>query len=184
MLSTRLGALAALAGSLCLAQPAAASILYDFSFTKLSDGQADFALHYVAPDYITVTGLGPVAAQSTSLGYDVLNFGTNKLGIFLFSNTGGFITDSGVGYSDTTFSFDPSILAAAYLTAPGVYAGTVSGNVGPILHTFGGSAQLTITDTATSGGGGVPEPATWALMLTGFGLVGATLRRRPTVQPA
>ena len=27
--------------------------------------------------------------------------------------------------------------------------------------------------------GGAPEPATWALLLTGFGLVGANLRRRP-----
>ena len=27
-------------------------------------------------------------------------------------------------------------------------------------------------------GGGVPEPATWALMLTGFGLAGVALRRR------
>jgi hypothetical protein len=26
--------------------------------------------------------------------------------------------------------------------------------------------------------GNVPEPATWALMFSGFGLVGATLRRR------
>ncbi|MBS0362601.1 MAG: PEP-CTERM sorting domain-containing protein [Proteobacteria bacterium] len=27
-------------------------------------------------------------------------------------------------------------------------------------------------------GGGVPEPASWALMITGFGLMGAALRRR------
>jgi WD40 repeat protein len=35
-------------------------------------------------------------------------------------------------------------------------------------------------DTATQGptDGGVPEPATWGLMLSGFGLAGAALRRR------
>lgn len=35
---------------------------------------------------------------------------------------------------------------------------------------------LTITDTPPSVGA-VPEPATWAMMLLGFGLIGATLRR-------
>jgi hypothetical protein len=34
-----------------------------------------------------------------------------------------------------------------------------------------------IADPQT-GGGGVPEPATWALMLAGFGLAGVALRRR------
>jgi len=33
-------------------------------------------------------------------------------------------------------------------------------------------------DSPLPGGADVPEPATWALMLAGFGLVGATLRRR------
>lgn len=28
------------------------------------------------------------------------------------------------------------------------------------------------------GGGGVPEPATWAMMITGFGLIGVAMRRR------
>ena len=32
--------------------------------------------------------------------------------------------------------------------------------------------------TVSFAGGAVPEPATWALMITGFGLAGATLRRR------
>jgi hypothetical protein len=30
----------------------------------------------------------------------------------------------------------------------------------------------------TGGGGSVPEPATWAMMITGFGLIGAAMRRK------
>ena len=32
--------------------------------------------------------------------------------------------------------------------------------------------------TSVAGGAGVPEPASWALMIAGFGLAGAALRRR------
>jgi hypothetical protein len=33
-------------------------------------------------------------------------------------------------------------------------------------------------------GGGVPEPATWAMMITGFAMIGAALRRRRTGKAA
>jgi hypothetical protein len=48
---------------------------------------------------------------------------------------------------------------------------------------FGGTANQTGFDNITFGSdrpGGVPEPATWAMMILGFGLVGATARRRVT----
>lgn len=35
--------------------------------------------------------------------------------------------------------------------------------------------------SAKAGGGAVPEPATWALMISGFGLAGVALRRRRSV---
>jgi hypothetical protein len=33
-------------------------------------------------------------------------------------------------------------------------------------------------------GGAIPEPATWAMLLTGFGLVGANMRRRAAATAA
>lgn len=52
---------------------------------------------------------------------------------------------------------------------------------------FGGTNnQIAFDDitlgSATAGGGAVPEPATWAMMMLGFGTVGATLRRRAKVK--
>lgn len=40
-------------------------------------------------------------------------------------------------------------------------------------------ANLTVTSLSIVGPGGVPEPSTWAIMLTGFFGLGAALRRRP-----
>ena len=40
-------------------------------------------------------------------------------------------------------------------------------------------ADLDFVFTNVAVSSGVPEPATWALMLLGFGLVGGTMRRRP-----
>lgn len=42
----------------------------------------------------------------------------------------------------------------------------------PVRRSVGYSVKL------SSLGGGIPEPATWAMMIAGFGLVGATARRR------
>jgi hypothetical protein len=36
--------------------------------------------------------------------------------------------------------------------------------------------------TATFSEAAVPEPAKWAMMVIGFGLIGAMMRRRPNVQ--
>ncbi|MBX3483426.1 PEPxxWA-CTERM sorting domain-containing protein [Phenylobacterium sp.] len=41
-----------------------------------------------------------------------------------------------------------------------------------------GSGARMLSGTATRQAAGVPEPRAWALMITGFGLLGATVRRR------
>ncbi|HEX3886584.1 MAG TPA: PEPxxWA-CTERM sorting domain-containing protein [Phenylobacterium sp.] len=50
----------------------------------------------------------------------------------------------------------------------------------PLSGTFGGADELGADDLAfgVDQMGGVPEPATWALMILGFGGAGALLRRR------
>ncbi len=157
-----------------VAVPASANIIYDFAFTGLSGGHADFALEMVSPTYITTTGLAPLmAAQPTSLGYDVLNFGANNIGWFGFSNSGGVLADLSFGFSNTSFLYFPEVAQVGYFTAPGVYAGRVDGNA---PSEFVGHATLTITDTSLAPS--VPEPMTWSLMILGFGLAGLALRRR------
>jgi hypothetical protein len=47
-----------------------------------------------------------------------------------------------------------------------------------------GKAQITGNFVLSNVGGAVPEPASWAMMITGFGLAGATLRRRRTAAVA
>ncbi|MGI4878230.1 MAG: PEPxxWA-CTERM sorting domain-containing protein, partial [Janthinobacterium lividum] len=52
---------------------------------------------------------------------------------------------------------------------------------------FGGGANFVAYDDitfgkSTPGGGTVPEPATWALMIGGFGMIGISARRRRSAQ--
>ena len=60
------------------------------------------------------------------------------------------------------------------------------GEVHGVLKFSGTFSSLSFEDTSEDwhgftvglGAGGVPEPATWAMMIAGFGMVGATLRSR------
>jgi hypothetical protein len=73
---------------------------------------------------------------------------------------------------------------------------TGSGNLGPFTITrasadiayfsIGGNdtfgvRSVSLNTPILAAGGGVPEPATWALMILGFGAVGGAMRRRQSV---
>ena len=89
-------------------------------------------------------------------------------------------------YTGQTFSvkLDGSTLAAglAFCGSNGACTGSNVASFGDaIFDTFGGSSNFGYLDNFSIGAvpvGGVPEPATWALMLLGLGVVGLASRRR------
>ena len=73
-------------------------------------------------------------------------------------------------------------------TASGAVSGLMSGYIAaaPGWATRGPVTTIYADNGANQGfviSGGVPEPVSWALMITGMGLVGAALRRRAAVTP-
>lgn len=54
----------------------------------------------------------------------------------------------------------------------------VNGNRFPIFNGNYVPANWSLSEVNVPGPGGIPEPATWAMLLSGFGLVGVMARRR------
>lgn len=98
-------------------------------------------------------------------------------------------TASLINFSQTSFIANLNIvgttLGFTQFTGPALFTGT---NASPLFtpgtyqlsSIVSGRSTLTIAEVTDGGGMGlaVPEPASWALMIAGFGLVGASLRNR------
>ncbi|MGH6998130.1 MAG: PEPxxWA-CTERM sorting domain-containing protein, partial [Phenylobacterium sp.] len=76
-----------------------------------------------------------------------------------------------IGSSQTFWCLQKSgCFNPASTAAEGMLAGTNFGNV--TYQTYSGVQTIASLSSA------VPEPATWAMMIMGFGLVGSAVRRR------
>jgi len=92
-----------------------------------------------------------------------------------------FTLTNGVTFSLSNItSIDRSTAGILGFMGTGVFSGTLGGDtINPTSANFTFSTQggnvTTFSATATAA---VPEPATWGLMLLGFGAIGFTMRRR------
>lgn len=95
--------------------------------------------------------------------------------------SGAFLTGTGiVGQENLTspipFSdIDERLRLLSFNVGPGTYRLTVQGTPGIKNASFAGTVAFN-----TSSVPGVPEPATWGMMLIGFGVIGAAMRRKRT----
>lgn len=89
-------------------------------------------------------------------------------------------TSGGALLQSVTFPGDPTY------GAPHVFGLSEGSNIGYVLASSNAGGNFSLDDLTFNGGatGGVTEPAAWALLIVGFGGVGAAARRRRTALAA
>lgn len=184
------------AAGLCLAATSANAVTYGGFFTGANEN----------PDVITNgKGYGTVQITGNTMKVDFKFFtlGSNLSAAHLHCCAATPLLNGGVRvnfptlplatsgtYSKTFTLTDPTIYNSGFLnTAPGdgtaataqsrLLAGLSSGQSYLNLHTSGFPGGEIRANLAL-----VPEPASWAMMVVGFGLVGGAIRRRNTALAA
>lgn len=174
-------------GALVVAAPAAAQTFT--GTTTLTDPTFNRTLSGTPPTGLSTSGVG--------VHYNVLPFSVTASGSYSFLLTGVTPTNWDTFLALYSGSFVPTsaltnvVAANDDLNGIGTSGFTVSLTTGTsyfgVITGFGpnhvGAWSLAITGPGTAvpaGAGAVPEPASWALMILGFGAMGATMRRRST----
>lgn len=143
----------------------------------LAPGSDEGALFFLSGDETVLnyaagftTGFSFVYAQPNTEGGEVRVYDG-------LDGTGALLGSIDLGLTPSTC--DPSY-SAAY--CPFVPIGVAFGGTAKSI-VFAGVANFVVFDDITFGSvnpGVIPEPATWGMMILGFGLVGFAARRRPT----
>lgn len=134
----------------------------------------------------TLTGAGETTPPNFLLNFGEQGLIDTSFGFTGFTFNAGFFLPgtvsifSGVGGTGTLLGSLSGILGdpTAFTRQTIAFNG-----VGRSITIVGPSSSLGFDDiTFTLASGGVPEPATWALMLIGFGMVGGAMRARRLVR--
>lgn len=138
------------------------------------------------------SGANQLMSAAAQLGvWELLYDSPNKSG--LYDVKSGVFSASDVSSSDNLYgtyhgiSYDARDLANTWLgdVTSGTWKAVDGMGLSLVTPGAGNQAQILVRSVATGGDplpnaptGAVPEPATWATMIIGFGAVGATMRRR------
>ena len=174
--------LAAAASLAPAAQAAVTTVDYSFDTAGgASVGGGSFSYDSSLTGALTFADL---ASFTLTLGGNTYDLGFLNSGGFSPYYYFGFNADSGLFVSQTVSGY-PTILAG------------IKGNFSQGFFIRNDASYSLVRDYASNAGeinfdhvsismstGAVPEPATWAMLITGFGLVGAALRRRTAVPAA
>lgn len=95
-------------------------------------------------------------------------------------NSGGLYIDNGALFTNPNIVISSVSINAASTVLGSFGAGNITFNANNVALSW---ANLSFTDDSLlildiNGHGAVPEPASWALMIAGFGIAGAAMRRR------
>jgi hypothetical protein len=161
--------------------PAAAACSGFYSGNNLNGSADSLATQAAAFAALGVGSLTEVEHHDTSgtndnvFEFDTLLNGLTVIGVHWGVGAGPPIPGAGTG-GGTAF-YKLNLAADAQLAS--ITGFLLNGNSNYALYKT--SACVGSCDGGGGGQGGVPEPATWAMMIIGFGGVGAMIRRRRTV---
>lgn len=151
-----------------------------FSGNLLSDANAAAQVTDLAAigvtwdgDYsaLNAAGMKQDLNGATSINFEQL-FGTEAYGVTVIGIHFGGGGQNGVGNGTAFYKFD------AGTAGTNILALTYPGSSGIVLYSTGHAAVTPPPNQTLD----VPEPASWAMMVGGFGLIGGALRRKRTLR--
>lgn len=181
------------AAAACLATPVAAAETYTIVGTgsgflgayEFNDAAFTFTLigsdaHYTSGALSRIDPLDEVKVAIAGIGAGVLSVPTQ---LFLVDGAAGLsrATSSGADLFDMIIPTIGGLLQKFSVQSSQVFALNQFQNVATTAGDLTVNSSSNVTFAHDASAGAVPEPAAWTLMIAGFGLVGATLRRRSLV---